>query len=83
MGKGTFLSKKCSECNGKGGKIISCSQEARERFNQKKDVFSEQQVAIFENYSKGFSQDEIAASMDMSPNKVINILYAIEQKLNK
>ncbi|MBM3252238.1 MAG: sigma-70 family RNA polymerase sigma factor [Candidatus Omnitrophica bacterium] len=83
MGKGVFLAKKCSECNGKGGKMISCTQEARERFDQKKNVLSEQEVAIFENYSKGFSQDEIAAGMDMPPNKVINILYAIEQKLNK
>jgi DNA-binding NarL/FixJ family response regulator len=82
-GKGTFLSKKCSECNGKGGKIISCSQEAKERFEQKRNVLSEQEISLFENYSQGLSQDEIATSMDLPLNKVVNILYVIEQKLNK
>lgn len=83
MGKGKFLSKKCSECEGKGGKIISCSPEAREVFNQKQSIFSEQEKALFENYSQKFSQEEIANNMDIPLNKVINILYSIEQKLNK
>ena len=65
MGKGVFLSKKCSECNGKGGTIIRCSQEAKELFLKKQDFLSEQERMLFENYSQGFSQEEIARSMDI------------------
>ena len=83
MGKGIFLSKKCSECSGRGGKIISCSQEVKERFMQDEGLFSEQEKALFENYSKAFSQDEIARNLDIPLSKVINILYSIEQKLNR
>ena len=83
MGKGSFLSKRCSECNGKGGKIISCSQVAKGLFNQKQSFLSEQEKALFEIYSQGLSQEEIARNMDIPVNKVINILYVIEQKLNK
>ena len=83
MGKGTFLSKRCSECNGRGGKVISCSQEAKQRFIEKQGFFSEQEKGLFENYSQGFSQDEIARNMDIPLNKVLNMLYRIEQKLNK
>jgi DNA-directed RNA polymerase specialized sigma24 family protein len=83
MGKGVFLSKKCSECDGKGGTIIRCSKEAKEEFLEKQDLFSEQERMLFENYSQGFSQEEIARNMDMPVNKVAGILYSIEGKLNK
>jgi len=83
MGKGIFLSKKCSECDGKGGTIIRCSKEAKEKFLEKQDLFSEQERMLFENYSQGFSQEEIARNMDMPVNKVAGILYSIEGKLNK
>jgi len=83
MGKGTFLSKKCSECNGKGGKIITCPEEAKQLFAKKSEVFSEQEKDLFKNYSEGKTQDEIARDMDIPLNKVVNILYSIEQKINK
>ncbi|MFH1655981.1 MAG: hypothetical protein ABH954_05175 [Candidatus Omnitrophota bacterium] len=83
MGKGTFLSKKCSECNGRGGKIITCSEKAKQLFIEKVDIFSEQEKIFFENYSKGKTQDEIARDMDIPFNKVVNLLYLIEQKINK
>jgi DNA-binding CsgD family transcriptional regulator len=83
MGKGVFLSKRCSECKGRGGKIISCSRMAKLLFEQKQSLFSEQEKILFENYSQGFSQEEIARTMDMPINKVLNVLYSIEQKLNK
>lgn len=83
MGKGIFLSKKCSECDGKGGTIIRCSKEAKEKFLEKQGLFSEQERMLFENYSQGFSQEEIARNMDMPVNKIAGILYSIEGKLNK
>lgn len=83
MGKGNLLSKKCSECNGKGGKIVKCSQEAKELFSKKQDLFSEQEKVLFEAYSQGLSQDEISRDLDIPAIKVVNIIYSIEQKLNK
>lgn len=83
MGKGIFLSKKCSECDGKGGTIIRCSKEAKEAFLEKQSFFSEQENMLFENYSQGLSQEQIATSMDMPVNKVMSVLYSIECKLNK
>lgn len=83
MGKGIFLSKKCSECNGKGGTIIRCSQAAKDLFLEKQGLFSEQERMLFENYSQGFSQEEMARSMDMPVSKIVSLLYSIEAKLNK
>jgi len=83
MGKGVFLSKRCSECEGRGGKILSCSQMAKQRFAEKESFFSEQEQRLFENYSQGLSQDDIARNMDMPLSKVLTMLYSIEQKLNK
>lgn len=83
MGKGIFLSKKCSECNGKGGTIIRCSQAAKELFLERQGLFSEQEKILFDNYSQGFSQEEIARNMDMPVNKIVGILYSIEIKLNR
>ncbi|HOX54137.1 MAG: hypothetical protein PHI86_00295 [Candidatus Omnitrophica bacterium] len=83
MGKGIFLSKKCSECNGKGGTIIRCSQAAKDLFFAKLNLFSEQEIALFENYSQGLSHEQIATAMDIPSSKVVSVLYSIESKLNK
>ena len=83
MGKGNFLSKKCSECNGRGGKILSCPEKAKKLFMEKLNIFSEEEKNLFENYSNGLSQEDISRNMDVPLNKVVNLLYSIEQKLNK
>lgn len=83
MGKGKILSKKCSECGGKGGKIISCSQRAKELFDQKQELFSDRERLLFEKYAQKFSHEDIARDLDISLSEVVNIVYSIEQKLNR
>jgi len=82
-GWGRFLSKKCPQCKGSGGKILKFAKETQSAFSEKKDNLSEQEKALFDFYKIGFSKKAIAENLDIPIFKVIPILHLIEKKLNK
>ena len=82
-GWGRFLSKKCPQCKGSGGKILKFTKEIQSAFSEKKSNLSEQEKALFDFYKIGFSKKAIAENLDIPILKVIPMLYSIEKKLNK
>ena len=82
-GWGRFLSKKCPQCKGSGGKILKFTEETQSAFSEKKSNLSEQEKALFDFYKIGFSKKAIAENLDIPILKVIPMLYSIEKKLNK
>lgn len=80
-GKGKFLMQKCPSCGGKGGVLLKFDKTMQELLEQNKTKLSEQEIAIFDLYKSGFSQQEIAKNMDLKPSKVASIFYQIEKKI--
>lgn len=80
-GKGKFLTQICPTCQGRGGGLLKFNKNMENLIEQNKAKLSEQEIRVLELYKGGFSQNEIAKNMNLTPVNVVLIFYQIENKL--